>query len=280
MSASAITIGNVSILPLLDCNLLMNPLGFFGSNGQQFLDDYSHLANERGLMNVSITTYLVRSAGKNILIDTGLGPRRRAGFPLGHLDDALKQANVAPEEIDTIIHTHLHIDHVGWNFVPNDEGGGSRRFFPNARYLVQQAEWDYWVQPEHVENPGQPQLRECVAPLADTGKLDLVSGEQAIDENLVFISTPGHTPGHVAIGIVSSGERAVVIGDASHHPVQLEHPDWSPTADWDPVMSARTRERLFDDAANDGRTWIAGHWEHPGLGRIVRLDGKRVFQAL
>jgi hypothetical protein len=83
-----------------------------------------------------------------------------------------------------------------------------------------------------------------------------------------------------AIGIASQGERAVIIGDASHHPVQLEHPDWSPAFDTDPVLSAQSRDRLFDDCVADGRTWIAGHWQHPGFGRIVGLEGKRVFQAL
>lgn len=279
MNGKPITIGNVAIQPLLDTNLLMNPLGFFGANGTRFLEEYAHLADQRGLMGVSITCYLVRSAGKNILIDTGLGPRRRPNFPVGHLDDALREAGVDPGEIDTIVHTHLHIDHVGWNVVPG-ENGEERVFFPNARYLIQRAEWDYWMVPERMALPDQPQLKECVEPLRNSGRIDFIEGERAIDENLVFVPTPGHTPGHVAIGIQSAGEKAIVIGDASHHPVQLDHPDWSPTADWDGTLSARTREQLFEQAANDGRTWIAGHWQHPGYGRIVRLDGKRVFQAL
>jgi glyoxylase-like metal-dependent hydrolase (beta-lactamase superfamily II) len=279
MNGKPITIGNVEVQPLLDTNLLMNPLGFFGSNGEAFLREYAHLANERGLMSVSITCYLLRSAGKTILIDTGLGPRRRPGFPVGHLDDALAEAGVAPSEIETIIHTHLHIDHVGWNFVP-DENGNERAFFPNARHLIQQTEWDYWMVPERMAQPDQPQLAECVEPLRNSGRVDFMDGEKAIDENLVFVSTPGHTPGHVAVGIQSAGETAVIIGDASHHPMQLDHPDWSPTADWDPVMAAGTRERLFEAALADQRTWIAGHWQHPGYGRIVRLDGERVFRAL
>jgi glyoxylase-like metal-dependent hydrolase (beta-lactamase superfamily II) len=84
----------------------------------------------------------------------------------------------------------------------------------------------------------------------------------------------------IAIGIVSQGERAVVVGDASHHPVQLIHPDWSPAFDYDPVQSAKSRDRLFDWAIEEQRTWLAGHWDHPGLGRLVRLEGKRTFQAL
>jgi glyoxylase-like metal-dependent hydrolase (beta-lactamase superfamily II) len=117
-------------------------------------------------------------------------------------------------------------------------------------------------------------------PLKDSGRLDFAYAEEAIDENLTFVSSPGHTPGHVCIGIYSAGERAVIIGDASHHPVQLDHPDWSPAFDADPTVSSKTRDRLFDEAAADGRTWIAGHWPFPGIGRIVRLEGRRVFRAL
>lgn len=153
-------------------------------------------------------------------------------------------------------------------------------YFPNAEFWYQQVEWDYSMQPERLAEPGNVHLVECVEPLKDTGRIKLVSQETAITPDLTYVSTPGHTPGHVAIGIASQGERAVIIGDASHHPVQLVHPDWSPSADWDPVMSAATRDRLFDWAIAEERTWIAGHWEHPGIGRLIRLDGKRQFRAL
>src|SRR5262249_42076646 len=120
----------------------------------------------------------------------------------------------------------------------------------------------------------------CVEPVLAAGLYSTIDGEQAFDENLTFLPAPGHTPGHVAIGIASAGERAIIVGDASHHPVHLDHTDWSPQVDTDPIQSARTRDRLIEEAIADGRTWLAGHWPYPGLGRLVRLDGKRVFQAL
>jgi len=136
------------------------------------------------------------------------------------------------------------------------------------------------MQPERMNDPGSAHLLECVEPLRNSGRIKFVEGEHAIDDHLIYVPTPGHTPGHVAIGIMSQGERAVIIGDASHHPVQLLHPDWSPSFDWDPVMSAKTRDRLFDWAIEEERTWISGHWEHPGLGRLLRVDGARTFRAL
>lgn len=272
-----ITIGNVEVTALLDAPVLMDPAILMPDRAEEFRREYAHLADERGLFPMSITCYLVRSAGKTILIDTGLGGRKRPGYPRANLPGALKEANVDPAEIDLVVNTHLHIDHVGWNTV-EDEDGKTRVFFPNAKWIIQQSEWEYWMTPEHLDDPRHPHLRECVAPIES--HVELVTTEQAVDEHLTFIPAPGHTPGHVAIGIASNGERAVIIGDASHHPVQLDHPDWSPEFDWDKEMSARSRDQLFEMAANEDRTWIAGHWLHPGFGRIVRLEGKRVFQAL
>jgi len=136
------------------------------------------------------------------------------------------------------------------------------------------------MQPERLQDPANAHLVDCVVPLRDSGRITFATGEQAIDEHLTFVPTPGHTPGHVAIGIVSQGERAVIVGDASHHPVQLLHPDWSPAFDNDPLLAGQTREWLLDWAIDEQRLWMAGHWEHPGIGRLLRLDGKRTFRAL
>ena len=275
----SIRIGNVEITPVLDTPVLMNPHQFMPDHAEQFLSDYAdQVVDPRGLFQMSITSFLIRSAGKNYLVDTGLGPWRRPGFPRGRLDEALKELGVSPDEIDVVLNTHLHIDHVGWNVVEGDDGK-PRIFFPNARFLVQKVEWEYWMQPRFLEGEAHPHLAQCVAPLEEAGCVDFMFMEQAIDENLVYVGSPGHTPGHVCIGIQSAGEKAIIVGDASHHPVQLDHPDWSPGFDADPLLSARTRDRLFEEAIADGRTWMAGHWQFPGTGRIVRIEGKRVFQG-
>lgn len=257
----------------------MNPHNFFPGHGEELLEQYGHVADSRGLLPMAISCYLVRSEGKNILVDSGLGNRRRPQFPVGRLDESIAAAGLTPSDIDIVVNTHMHIDHVGWNTI-DKEDGTREIFFPKAEFWYQQVEWDYWMQPERLAEPANIHLVECVEPLRDTGRIKFVSNETPITRDLTYVPTPGHTPGHVAIGIASQGERAVIIGDASHHPVQLVHPDWSPTADWDPVMSASTRDRLFDWAIEEDRTWIAGHWEHPGLGRLIRLDGKRQFRAL
>ncbi|MGE3075546.1 MAG: MBL fold metallo-hydrolase [Dehalococcoidia bacterium] len=274
-----ITIGAVEVTPLLDSRMLMDPRYFIPDHAQQFIDEAEKPEDPRGLYPMAVTCFLLRSAGKTVLVDSGIGRRRRPNMPLGHLNDSLTEAGVRPEDIDIVLNTHLHVDHVGWNTIDKDDGT-REIFFPKAQFWFQQGEWDYWMTPERVADPGNAHLRECVEPLRNTGRITFADKEQAIDENLTYVPTPGHTPGHVAIGISSQGERGVIVGDASHHPVQLIHPDWSPSFDVDPIQSAKTRDRLFDWAIDEERTWMAGHWEHPGMGRLVRLEGKRTFRAL
>lgn len=275
-----VSIGNVEITPLLDCPVLMNPEFFMPEHADGIRVEFARDVDERGLLPMAITCFLIRSAGKTIIVDTGIGPRKRAGFPVGHLPERLTEAGIAPEDIDVVIATHLRIDHVGWNTVPGEASGTSKIFFPHARFLFQQREWDHWMQPEFLSQPTNAHLRECVQPAMDAGQVELIGPEYAVDEHVTFLSTPGHTPGHVSIGILAAGERGVIVGDASHHPVQLNHPDWSPSADSDPVQAARSREALFEQAIAENRVWLGGHWPYPGIGRIKRLEGRRVFGAL
>jgi glyoxylase-like metal-dependent hydrolase (beta-lactamase superfamily II) len=274
-----VNIGSVEITALLDAPFLQNPKILTPDHADEMAAEYRDTLDERGLCMGAVTCYLVRSADQLILVDTGIGPRKRAGFPTGHLDDALRAAGVRPDEIDMVVHTHLHTDHIGWNTYDTDDGR-TEVFFPKARFVIQQAEWEYWMSPERLAEPRNAALRECVEPLRDSGRIQFTQGEEAFGAHLVFISVPGHTPGHVAVGIADAGERGVIIGDASHHPFHVAHPDWLTPLDWDPAMAADSRDRLYDVAADEQRLVLAGHWKHPGWGYIVRLDGKRSFRAL
>ncbi len=274
-----VTVGSVEITALLDAPFLQNPKVIAPEHSEEMAEEFRDTLDERGLAMGAVTCYLVQSGGQLILVDTGIGPRKRPGFPSGRLDEALREAGVRPDEIDAVVHTHLHIDHVGWNTFEAAEGR-SELFFPNATFVIQQAEWDYWMTPEMLAEPRNVALRECVEPLRHSGRLRFTTGEDSFGERLVFISAPGHTPGHVAVGIADGSERAIIVGDASHHPVHVTHPDWVTPLDWDPAMAGSSRDRLFNLAADEHRLVLAGHWRHPGWGYIVRLNGKRTFRAL
>jgi glyoxylase-like metal-dependent hydrolase (beta-lactamase superfamily II) len=274
----AMRIGNVEVLPMLDA-ILPNPL----DEALPTLSPAERAVAARdlnvvdGMLLLPVTCYLVRSAGRSILVDTGIGRRPRGVWPPGALAERMADAGVRPDDVDIVVNTHMHVDHVGWNTV--DDERGPRPWFRSAHYLVQQDEWSHW-QPVLAMGSAPAHLVECVAPLFDLASVALVSADAAITPEVSFTPLPGHTPGHVGVRIDSVGERAVIIGDASHHLAQLAHPEWSPTWDADPTAAARTRARLFDDVESSGALVAAGHWPGDGIGRIVRLNDRRVFAVL
>src|SRR2546426_7783013 len=120
----------------------------------------------------------------------------------------------------------------------------------------------------------------CVWPLADLGLIEFMQGEQSLTRELTAVPTPGHTPGHMSILITSKGERALVLGDAAHSPVQVLEPDWVSRADMDPDLTRQTRKALLDRLEREKILVAAGHFEAPGFGRIIRLQGRRYWQGL
>jgi glyoxylase-like metal-dependent hydrolase (beta-lactamase superfamily II) len=269
----SIFVGDVEIVPLLDA-VLPNPFeeAFPGVSRAAIHESYPGLLAPDGVLNLPVTCFLVRSRGRSILVDTGVGPRRRGTWPRGQLHRRLAEIGMVAGDIDLVVNTHFHADHVGWNTV-DDPDGTARPWFERARYLVQAGEWSHWADSEQSQKPGLAHVRECIAPLFDRAEVRLVGPTDAITAEVSFVALPGHTPGHVGVGIVSRSERAIILGDASHHPGQLDHPDWSP------LWAARVRARLFDDAERTSTLLAAGHWPFPGIGRVIRVRGHRVFRA-
>ena len=235
------------------------------------------LCAEEAAICTSATAYAVRTPEQTVLVDTGLGPgpHERAGNQKGRLMQELTAAGLRPEDFDLVIVTHMHVDHVGWNGV--SEGGAVRASFPRARYLLPRKDWEHFSRPEIAER--SPWLQATFA-LQERGLVDLVDGDRSIGAHLTLVPTPGHTPGHQAVAIVSGGDRAAILGDMAHTPAQVQETGWSPRADLDPVLSAETRARVFDRLEAEGALLCAGHFPHPGFGRLVRSGGRRIFQGV
>ena len=176
-----------------------------------------------------------------------------------------------------VVMTHLHRDHVGWNVLR--EGQRYVPTFPNARYWMSRKDWDTSHQPD-VQPQRYPNAPTCVWPLEELGLIEFMDGEHGITRELTAVPTPGHTPGHVSILITSQGQRALVLGDAAHSPAQIEEPDWVSRADMDPELTRQTRKALLDRLEREEILVAAGHFESPGFGRIVRLDGRRYWRGL
>jgi glyoxylase-like metal-dependent hydrolase (beta-lactamase superfamily II) len=235
--------------------------------------------DDDGLIVHNYGCFIVHSLGTTILVDTGLG--ERADMPglmqPPALPDAMADAGFAPGDVDLVLFTHLHFDHSGWN--TRDAGGDFALTFPNARYVCQQAEYDYWTGPGDKPSNG-PDFERVLAPLIAADRLELVGGEYAATREVVAVPTPGHTPGHVSFVVGSGTERAYILGDVVNKPVQLTEPDWYPIFDLDPAQATASRRQLLDRAEAEGALLAGGHFPLPSMGHAVRVDGRRTFRYL
>ncbi len=238
-----------------------------------------HFADEEGRLRMSIHALVVETPTRRIVVDTCLGNDKQ-GRRIPAWNDLhgpfladLAAAGYARETIDTVLCTHLHVDHVGWNTMLVD--GRWVPTFPNARYLMGRVEYAHWR-----DHAAQAQDREdqravfadSVRPVFDAGLVDLVETDHRIDEAVSLIPTIGHTPGHVSVRIRSRGQEALITGDFVHHPCQIARPEWASTADSDPVAARGTRERMLAGLAHTPVLVIGTHFAAPTAGRIVR-DG-------
>ncbi len=234
-----------------------------------------HFADEEGRLKLSVHALVVETPTRRIIVDTCIGndkPREIAAW--SHLQtrflEDLEAAGYPRQTIDTVLCTHLHVDHVGWNTMLVD--GRWRPTFPNARYLMGRREFEYW-RDEADADAGDPLIfADSVKPVWDAGLVDLVETDHVVCDEVSLVPTLGHTPGHVSVRIASQGAEALITGDFIHHPCQLAHPEWASAADYDPDASIATRERMFSDLASTPTLVIGTHFAAPTAGH-VRRDG-------
>ena len=229
-------------------------------------------ATEEGRLKMSIHSLVVETPSRRIVVDTGLGNDKQGrNVPTWNnrktpFLETMTAAGFPPDSIDTVLCTHLHVDHVGWNTKLAD--GKWVPTFANARYVFGKTEYEHWR--DHSDGPDKAAVfNDSGQPIAEAGKADLVASDARLCDEITLIPTPGHSPGHISILIRSDGEEGLLSGDVAHHPCQMAHLDWSSTADFDPVQSAVTRRQLFGRFADTPTLVIGGHF---GAGRI-RRDG-------
>ena len=275
-----IRVGNVEIVAVLDMvPPPRDPTIFIREQPREAWAPYEDEVLENGMLQLYYGSFFVRSGGQTVLVDTGMGPGPHAHLEnrTGNLLGALSDAGVKADDIDIVIHTHLHPDHVGWNV--DSSGDSNRPYFPRARYLGPRKDWEHFTRPEVL--PTAPHITKNVIPLDDLGLIDFIDDGYNVTDEITTLETPGHTPGHQVILVSSRGEKAAIIGDLIHNPVQIYEPDWCAFVDTSPDDTRRSRKSFMDRAEREDMIVAAGHF-HPDrhIGKFVRIEGRRYWQAM
>ncbi len=217
-------------------------------------------------IDFSMNLLVIDTPNGRVLVDTGL--QRKQDLP-----KSLSSAGILPESIDRIILTHPDGDHIGGLAYEDNV-----LTYPNAWYTIMKDGWEYGMGEAHKsEEPNLIALRSLTA----IEKLvDIIEGEVDVLPGVHMFPAPGHRPGHAGVMIESSGERLMHIVDAAHHPIQVVHPEWSPRFDYQPDVSAKTRQALFEKAAAENLLTMAYHFGFPGVGHVVSKDGKLRWQPI
>lgn len=232
-----------------------------------------HFLDDDGNAPLSIHTFVVSTPETTVLVDTCIGNDKPRMIPdwnmrQGRFLEDLASIGVEREAVDTVLCTHLHVDHVGWNTMVVDDRWVPT--FPRADYLFGRAEWAFWE--DEVDPFGKEAKGDSILPIFEAGMAVLVESDHLVAPGIQLIPTPGHTPGHVSVLIESKGERAVITGDMMHHPVQMARPDWKDIADVDSAQAELTRLAFLQRFCDDHTLVLGTHFATPTGGRIVR-DG-------
>jgi glyoxylase-like metal-dependent hydrolase (beta-lactamase superfamily II) len=231
---------------------------------QQLRETYPEQLSEDGQrLLLSVHSWLVRVGGKTILIDTGIGNGKNRPFSAlfhnlqtPYLEN-LARAGVRPADVDLVLLTHLHTDHIGWN--TTWDGERWRPTFPYARYVYAQAEEDFYGTPESL--PRRMIFEDSVLPLIEAGMVERIGHDGGCyGSHFTFYPTPGHSVGHMSIGLSSKGETALFGGDVMHHAVQLLRPDWNSCFCGSDHGARRSREWALQFVAEHNALYFSSHF--------------------
>jgi glyoxylase-like metal-dependent hydrolase (beta-lactamase superfamily II) len=263
-------VGDIEITALHDGRWRLPATAMYSNTDEDWLPHRQFLDDD-GMLPCELGGFLVRSGERLVLVDTGAGASPDPAF--GRLLTSLSAVGVSPDDISDVVLTHLHFDHVGW------ASDGERAVFPNATYRCDARDWDFFVGPDgYDEGPHLAQLgglpaTDRLAPVE--GRLETWSSDIAIAGGIGLRAAPGHTPGSTVVVVSSGEERAILLGDAVHCPVELLEDEWEFIADVDPALARRTREALAREIEGSGIPASAAHFPEMRFGRLLPAAGRR-----
>jgi glyoxylase-like metal-dependent hydrolase (beta-lactamase superfamily II) len=231
-----------------------------------------HVDPRDGLVQVAMQSWVLRSGGRTIVVDTGVGNgKKRPAVPVWNQRSSpaylagLASAGIRPEDVDLVVNTHLHVDHVGWNTMLID--GEWVPTFPNATYLMPQADFEFWNPANNPNIPGgvnENVYEDSVAPVHEAGQVKLWQDEYVIDADLTLEPAPGHTPGSSVLKLQSGSDLALLAGDVVHCPVQIPEPEYNSCFCEDPAAARAVRKRLLGWAADRKALVLPAHFSGEG----------------
>jgi glyoxylase-like metal-dependent hydrolase (beta-lactamase superfamily II) len=260
---------------------LLPPRQLFPASTSEAIDRHRHWLEPRlldpstGHLIIAFHSLLIRSRGLTILVDTCGGNEKPRPQKLRyHMNrwpylEELARTGIAPTDVDYVLCTHLHVDHVGWNTRLVD--GRWVPTFPRAKYLFARVEWEYWQ--AHYGTAAfvdDPYHIDSILPVLEAGQAEFVEGDYAFNQEVWLEATPGHTPGHVCVHLRSRGREGIMIGDLMHHPVQCAEPDWSSCFCVDPAQARSTRRSFLQRYEDSPTLILPAHFPTPTAGRIRR----------
>lgn len=263
-AAEAIRVGDIDVIPLVDgwCRL---PPAFY-----QGVDVATHgLVAEDGFVHLPIGCFAVRSGDRVVLVDAGLGTVDSEWADGGRVAEELRAAGIDPAQVDTVVCTHLHVDHAAG--VVDAE---HRPVFPNATVRFGPGDWEQFVA---GAGDGDP-TRTAMEALAALDRLAPLDGDEVpVAPGVTARATPGHTLGHYGFVVGDGDDRLVLLGDAVECPLQLTEPDLFVLSDVDPALARRTREAMWQELEGTGARIGAAHFPDLRFGRVLAGEGKRWF---
>lgn len=288
MTSHWFDLGDVAVVPIVETpRLLIAPEEFFPDvsvDPGQWCFQEPWFDAAAGRLIYTIQSFLVVTPAATVLVDACVGGGKRRTRPeFADLDAgwlaALRATGTSPLDVDTVVLTHLHVDHVGWCTQEHD--GEWRPVFRNARHAVTGAELDHWTGPAGaaaMQRTGD-YVADSVEPLRAHGLLDVVRPDTVVAPGVRLEPASGHTPGNVVVRVTGSGGELVLAGDVLHHPVQLRHPQVSTRYCVDPAAAAGTRARLLADLAASGTPLVPAHFPAPTAGRVDPTPVGYTFRA-
>ena len=225
-----------------------------------------------------VQAFAIEAGDLRILVDPGVGDNKPrpsvpawSGMRSGFLE-RLTAIGFAPDSVDVVLLTHLHLDHVGWLTRLGDDA----RWIPTfsrARHLLVGNELDHWLgRPTGLSPDDIAAIDDSVRPVVNSGLVDRVGPTSVVASGISLLPSHGHTPGHVSVLIESGDDSAIITGDAIHHPAQLAHPEWGSTSDSDSTAAHQSRIDLLERCVSTRALLIGSHFAEPSAGLIVR-DG-------